>query len=39
MSAPSQYVLEMPGGWTEKIGIRKGSAVRFEGVVGLDIAP
>lgn len=39
VGAPSQYVLEVPGGWTEKVGIRKGSAVRFEGVAGLDIEP
>ncbi|NVJ17374.1 DUF192 domain-containing protein [Myxococcus sp. AM010] len=39
VGAPSQYVLEVPGGWTEKVGIRKGSTVRFEGVAGLDIEP
>lgn len=39
VGVPSQYVLEVPGGWTEKVGIRKGSAVRFEGVAGLGLAP
>lgn len=39
VGVPSQYVLEVPGGWTEKVGIRKGSAVRFEGVAGVDIQP
>ncbi|WP_426750753.1 DUF192 domain-containing protein [Myxococcus sp. Y35] len=39
VGVPSQYVLEVPGGWTEQVGIRKGSAVHFEGVAGLDIQP
>ena len=39
VGVPSQYVLEVPGGWTEKVGIRKGSAVRFDGVTGLAIEP
>ncbi|NOJ80341.1 DUF192 domain-containing protein [Myxococcus xanthus] len=39
VGVPSQYVLEVPGGWTEKVGIRKGSAVRFEGVAGMAIEP
>lgn len=39
VGVPSQYVLEVPGGWTEKVGIRKGSTVRFEGVAGLAIEP
>ncbi|MCP3141338.1 DUF192 domain-containing protein [Pyxidicoccus sp. QH1ED-7-1] len=36
---PSQYVLEVPGGWTEKVGVKKGSTVEFEGVSTADIAP
>ncbi|MFP2930320.1 DUF192 domain-containing protein [Pyxidicoccus sp. 3LG] len=36
---PSQYVLEVPGGWTEKVGVKKGSTVEFEGVSGLAIGP
>jgi uncharacterized membrane protein (UPF0127 family) len=36
---PSQYVLEVPGGWTEKVGVRKGTTVEFEGVSGLRIVP
>ena len=36
---PSQYVLEVPGGWTEKVGIRKGTTVEFEGVSGVSIVP
>ncbi|QDE89462.1 hypothetical protein BHS06_11095 [Myxococcus xanthus] len=39
VGVPSQYVLEVPGGWTEKVGIRKGSTVRFEGVAGMAIEP
>jgi hypothetical protein len=36
---PSQFVLEVPGGWTEQKGIRKGSAVEFENVAGVRIVP
>ncbi|WP_240359431.1 DUF192 domain-containing protein [Pyxidicoccus trucidator] len=36
---PSQYVLEVPGGWTEQKGIRKDTAVEFEGVAGVRIVP
>ncbi|NMO17013.1 DUF192 domain-containing protein [Pyxidicoccus fallax] len=39
VGVPSQYVLEVPGGWTEKVGVRTGSTVQFEGVSGVDIAP
>lgn len=28
----SKYVLEVPGGWTAKVGIRKGGRVEIEGV-------
>ena len=39
VGVPSQYVLEVPGGWTEKVGVRKGSTVEFEGVAGVGIVP
>ena len=32
VGAPSQYVLELPGGWTMKNGVRSGSKVEFEGL-------
>ncbi len=31
----SQYVLEVPGGWSQKVGIRAGTAVEFVGTQGL----
>lgn len=39
VGVPSQYVLEVPGGWAEQVGVKKGSTVEFEGVSGIDIAP
>ncbi len=39
VGVPSQYVLEVPGGWSEQVGLRKGSTVEFEGVSGLGISP
>jgi uncharacterized membrane protein (UPF0127 family) len=32
VGAPSKYVLEVPGGWMEKIGVSPGSKVDFQGV-------
>jgi len=39
VGVPSQYVLEVPGGWAEKVGVRKGGAVVFEGVSAIEIVP
>ena len=36
---PSQYVLEVPGGWCQANGIVKGGTVEFEGVSTIPIAP
>ncbi|MFT3709538.1 MAG: DUF192 domain-containing protein [Archangium sp.] len=33
----SMYVLEVPGGWAEKIGVKAGSKVQFDGIK--DITP
>lgn len=37
VGAPSQFVLEVPGGYCEKAGIRAGSAVIFEGTSMIDV--
>lgn len=34
-SAPATYVLEVPGGWSAKNGIKAGSRVTFEGITNL----
>lgn len=34
-SGPATYVLEVPGGWSAKNGVKAGSAVTFEGISGL----
>jgi hypothetical protein len=36
---PSQYVLEVPGGWTQSVGVMHGTTVEFEGLEGLSIGP
>ena len=36
---PGQYVLEVPGGWTQKVGVVKGSTVELEGLSGIRIVP
>jgi uncharacterized membrane protein (UPF0127 family) len=39
VGVPSQFVLEVPGGWSQSVGITKGSTVEFEGVSGIQIVP
>jgi hypothetical protein len=39
VGVPSQYVLEVPGGWAEQVGVKSGSPVEFEGLAGVEIAP
>jgi uncharacterized membrane protein (UPF0127 family) len=34
VSKPCTYVLEVPGGWSQKIGLRPGSSVRLENLPG-----
>jgi uncharacterized membrane protein (UPF0127 family) len=35
---PSQYVLEIKGGLTKRLGIRAGDAVRFDGITADNVA-
>ena len=37
VSAPSNYVLEVPGGWSEKMGVQVGASVTFSGIDALNI--
>lgn len=39
VGVPSQFVLEVPGGWSQSVGVTKGSAVEFEGVASIQIIP
>lgn len=39
VGAPSQYVLEVPGGWSQSVGVTRGSTVEFEGVSSIQIEP
>ncbi len=39
VGVPSQYVLEVPGGWSQSVGITKGSPVEFEDVASIKIVP
>jgi len=36
---PSKYVLEVPVGWTAKIGLKAGAKVKFEGTEGINATP
>ena len=37
--AQSKYVLEVPSGWSEKIGLKRGLKVQLEGIQGLTPEP
>jgi uncharacterized membrane protein (UPF0127 family) len=39
VGVPSQFVLEVPGGWSQSVGVTKGSAVEFEGLASIPIIP
>jgi uncharacterized protein len=39
VNTPSMYVLEVPGGWAEKTGIKAGSAVKLDGTMGIQATP
>lgn len=34
---PAQYVLEVPAGWSQQVGLKVGSAAEFEGTQGLEV--
>jgi uncharacterized membrane protein (UPF0127 family) len=36
---PSQFVLEVPGGWCQSVGVTKGGSVEFEGISSIPIIP
>ena len=36
---PSKYVLEVPGGWAAKIGLKAGAKVKFEGTESITATP
>jgi uncharacterized membrane protein (UPF0127 family) len=39
VGVPSQFVLEVPGGWSQSVGVKKGGTVEFEGVSSIPIEP
>lgn len=39
VSEPGRYVLEVPGGWSRKVGLARGAPVRFEGVEHIPVIP
>ena len=39
VGVPGRYVLEVPGGWSRKMGITRGGMVEFQGLEGLQVVP
>ncbi|WP_239013957.1 DUF192 domain-containing protein [Archangium violaceum] len=39
VGVPGRYVLEVPGGWSQSVGLARGGAVRFEGLESIQVIP
>ncbi|WNG35281.1 DUF192 domain-containing protein [Archangium violaceum] len=39
VGVPGRYVLEVPGGWSQTVGLKRGGAVRFEGLEPIQVIP
>nr|WP_257458687.1 DUF192 domain-containing protein [Archangium lipolyticum] len=39
VGVPGRYVLEVPGGWCQKVGITRGGSVELQGVEHLQVVP
>lgn len=39
VGVPSLYVLEVPGGWSQAVGLKRGSTVQLEGLEGIPVKP
>lgn len=39
VGVPGRYVLEVPGGWSQTVGLTRGGAVRFEGLESIQVIP
>jgi uncharacterized protein len=39
VGVPGRYVLEVPGGWCQKVGITRGSSVELQGLESIQVVP
>jgi hypothetical protein len=39
VGVPSRYVLEVPGGWCQSMGIKRGGTAQLQGLEGLEVIP
>jgi uncharacterized protein len=39
VGVPGRYVLEVPGGWCQAMGITRGGKVEFQGLEGIQVVP
>ncbi len=39
VGVPGRYVLEVPGGWSQTVGLKPGGTVRFEGLENIQVVP
>jgi len=39
VGVPGRYVLEVPGGWCQSVGLESGDTVRFEGLESIQVVP
>jgi uncharacterized membrane protein (UPF0127 family) len=39
VGVPGRYVLEVPGGWSQSVGLERGGTVRFQGLESIQVVP
>jgi uncharacterized membrane protein (UPF0127 family) len=39
VGVPGRYVLEVPGGWSQLVGLERGGTVRFQGLESIQVVP
>jgi uncharacterized membrane protein (UPF0127 family) len=39
VGVPGRYVLEVPGGWSQTVGLKRGGAVEFQGLENIQVLP
>jgi uncharacterized protein len=39
VGVPGRYVLEVPGGWSQSVGLKRGGTVEFQGLEAIPVVP
>jgi uncharacterized membrane protein (UPF0127 family) len=39
VGVPGRYVLEVPGGWSQTVGVTRGGTAQFQGLESIQVIP